>query len=100
VIVDIIVSWVADVIDITSLLGFESRIFIPSLTQVVYTSGVELRYYVGMGMNTSETSALSLIYFYVYVSLFLLLCLCILIVMYFLFYIFCFIVFVLCIVCV
>jgi len=59
VIVDIIVSWDAEVIDIISLLGFESRIFITSLTQVVYTSGVELRYYVGMGMRTSETPASS-----------------------------------------
>ena len=42
-IVDIIVSWDAEVIDITSLLAFESRIFITSLTQVVHTSGVELR---------------------------------------------------------
>lgn len=58
-IVDIIVSWVAEVIDVTSLLGFESRIFITSLTQVVYTSGVELRYYVGLGMSTSQISASS-----------------------------------------
>ena len=42
-IVDIIISWDAEVIDITSLFGLESRIFITSLTQVVYTSGVELR---------------------------------------------------------
>jgi len=41
VIVDIVVSWVDEVIDITSLLGFESRIFITSLTQVIYTIGVE-----------------------------------------------------------
>jgi hypothetical protein len=61
VIVDIIIIWVADVIDITNLLGFISRIFITSLTQVVYTSGVELRYYVGMGVSTSETKALCLI---------------------------------------
>ena len=42
-IVDVIVSWDAEVIDITSLLGFESRILVTLLTQVVYTSGVEVR---------------------------------------------------------